>query len=112
LNPQNARICLKISEDRLSLAALGVIQGTAEVAVDSDDALALSDALPSLFPGEHASIESLRGYGTGLALMYGLRGGTSAQAIAARLIRPARSPTRSPFRGSAPHPPWGRSASA
>ena len=68
---------------------LGVVQGASTVAVDSRDGLTLSQALPALFPGQSASLESLRGYVTGLALDYGVAKGTSASAIAARLFRPA-----------------------
>jgi methionine-rich copper-binding protein CopC/putative copper export protein len=68
---------------------VGVVQGTSTVEVDSRDGLTLSQALPALFPGESASLESLRGYVTGLALDYALDGGTSSAPLAARLERPA-----------------------
>jgi hypothetical protein len=67
---------------------LGVVQGASTVAVDSRDGLTLSQALPALFPGQSASLESLRGYVAGLALDYGLANGTAASAISARLFRP------------------------
>jgi methionine-rich copper-binding protein CopC/putative copper export protein/ABC-type branched-subunit amino acid transport system substrate-binding protein len=72
-----------------SAGRLGVVQGASTVAVDSRDGLTLSQALPALFPGESASLESLSGYVTGLALDYGLANGTSGSAIADRLVRPA-----------------------
>ena len=68
---------------------VGVVQGTSTVEVDSRDGLTLSQALPALFPGEDASLESLRGYVTGLALDYGMGAGTSPATIASRLRRPA-----------------------
>ena len=70
-------------------AKIGVVQGTSAVAVDSRDGLVLSQALPTLFPGASASLESLRGYIAGLALAYGVADGTDPAAIAARLHRPA-----------------------
>jgi methionine-rich copper-binding protein CopC/putative copper export protein len=83
---------------------VGAVQGVSSVAVDSRDGLTLSQALPALFPGESASLESLRGYVTGLALDYGLRGGTSAAAVAARLERPApfTDAIAEPWRSDAP----------
>jgi putative copper export protein len=68
---------------------LGVIEGTAEVAVDSDDALAVADALPSMFPGVNASLESLRGFVAGQALTYAVAGATSVTDLTARLYQPA-----------------------
>jgi methionine-rich copper-binding protein CopC/putative copper export protein len=68
---------------------IGIVQGTSEVAIDSDDALALAQALPSMFPGVDASIESLRGFVSGLALTYGLQQGTSSSSVEVRLLRPA-----------------------
>jgi putative copper export protein/ABC-type branched-subunit amino acid transport system substrate-binding protein len=68
---------------------VGVVQGTSTVAVDSRDGLTLSQALPALFPGQSASLESLRGYVTGLALDYGVGQGISPPDVTARLLRPA-----------------------
>jgi hypothetical protein len=68
---------------------IGVIEGTSDVAVDSDDALAVADALPSMFPGVDASLESLRGFVAGQALTYAVAGGTSVADISARLYEPA-----------------------
>jgi hypothetical protein len=76
-------------EESRDAGRVGAVQGVSSVAVDSRDGLTLSQALPALFPGESASLEGLRGYVTGLALDYGLRGGTSAAAVDARLARPA-----------------------
>ncbi|MFL5822351.1 MAG: copper resistance protein CopC [Solirubrobacteraceae bacterium] len=83
---------------------VGVVQGTSGVEVDSRDGLTLSQALPALFPGMQASLESLRGYVTGLALDYALANGTSAQAMAARLRRPApfTDAIAEPWRSNAP----------
>jgi methionine-rich copper-binding protein CopC/putative copper export protein/ABC-type branched-subunit amino acid transport system substrate-binding protein len=77
---------------------LGVIQGTSTVAVDSRDGLTLSQALPTLFPGERASLEGLRGYVAGLALDHGLAGGSAAASIVAQLTRPL------PFTDAIPEP--------
>jgi hypothetical protein len=68
---------------------VGAVQGTSAVQVDSRDALALVRAIPALYPGEHPSLDALRGYVTGLALLDGLGGGTSPSSIANRLARPS-----------------------
>jgi len=68
---------------------IGVIEGTSDVAIDSDDALAVADALPSMFPGVNASMEALRGFVAGQALTYALADGTSVADITARLYQPA-----------------------
>jgi hypothetical protein len=84
---------------------VGAIQGTSTVAVDSRDGLMLSQAIPALFPGVRASLESLRGYVAGLALDDGLGGGSSPAAIVARLTRPR------PFTDAVPEP-WRADAPA
>jgi hypothetical protein len=83
---------------------LGVVQGTSGVGVDSRDGLTLSQAVPALFPGERATLEALRGYVTGLALVDGVGGGTSAASIAARLTRPPvfTDALAAPWRADAP----------
>jgi hypothetical protein len=82
-----------------------MIQGTSTVAVASRDGLTLSQAIPALFPGERASLEGLRGYVAGLALDDGLRDGTGARSIVARLTRPL------PFTDAIPAP-WRSDAPA
>jgi hypothetical protein len=83
---------------------LGVVQGTSSVSVDSRDALTLTQAIPGLFPGQGASMESLRGYVAGLTFVYGVGAGTSATALAAKLGRPApfTDALAAPWRSDAP----------
>jgi methionine-rich copper-binding protein CopC/putative copper export protein/ABC-type branched-subunit amino acid transport system substrate-binding protein len=87
-----------------TVGQLGVIQGTSEVAVDSDDALALANGLPSMFPGATASIESLRGFVTGQALSYAVAHGTSVEDVTSRLFKPApfTDALADPWRSDAP----------
>jgi len=83
---------------------IGLVQGTSSVSVGSRDALALAQTIPALYPGEHPSLEALRGYVTGLALLDGLRDGTSAAAIVQRLTRPSpfTDALAAPWRSDAP----------
>jgi hypothetical protein len=83
---------------------LGIVQGTSAVSVDSRDGLTLAQAVPALFAGSRPSLETLRGYVTGLALIDGLQRGTAAAAIAARLARPApfTDAQAAPWRSDAP----------
>lgn len=83
---------------------LGIVQGTSGVGVQSRDGLTLSQTIPALFPGERATLEALRGYVAGLALVDGVGSGTSAATIAARLTRPPvfTDALAAPWRADAP----------
>jgi hypothetical protein len=70
------------------LGRIGAVQGVSEVATNTRDATLYQAAVPVLFRGEIASIDGLRGYATGLALRDGVRDGTSARDISARLDSP------------------------
>ncbi|MEA2127331.1 MAG: copper transport protein [Solirubrobacteraceae bacterium] len=71
-----------------ALGRIGAVQGISEVATNTTDAELYQAAVPLLFRGDIASVDGLRGYVAGLALIDALRSGTSARSIAANLRDP------------------------
>jgi putative copper export protein/methionine-rich copper-binding protein CopC len=71
-----------------SLGRIGAVQGVSEVATNSSDAELYQAAVPLLFRGDIASVDGLRGYVTGLALVDALRSGTGPRSIVANLRSP------------------------
>jgi methionine-rich copper-binding protein CopC/putative copper export protein len=71
-----------------SLGRIGAVQGVSEVATNSSDAELYQAAVPLLFRGDIASVDGLRGYVTGLALIDALRSGTGTRSIVANLRSP------------------------
>jgi hypothetical protein len=56
-----------------------------EVAPDSGDSLLYTRLVSTIFPGEQSSVDGLRGYMAGKAIVAGLAGGSSAGALAEHL---------------------------
>lgn len=71
-----------------ALGRLGVLQGVSEVSPKTRDGILYSQAVGLLYRSEHATLDGLRGYVTGLALQDATRDGTSAPAMSAALRRP------------------------
>jgi putative copper export protein/methionine-rich copper-binding protein CopC len=67
------------------LGRRGDIVVLGEVAPDSGDSLVYTRLISGLFPGEQASIDGLRGYMAGKAIVEGLRGGADRGEITRRL---------------------------
>jgi hypothetical protein len=70
------------------LGRIGAVQGVSEVSTNTADAELYKAAVPLLFRGDMASVDGLRGYVAGLALIDALRSGTGARSIAANLRAP------------------------
>ena len=68
-----------------ALGRIGAVQGVSEVATNTADAELYQTAVPLLFRGDTASLDGLRGYVAGLALIDALRSGTGARSITANL---------------------------
>jgi methionine-rich copper-binding protein CopC/putative copper export protein len=71
-----------------ALGRIGAVQGISEVATNTADAELYQTAVPLLFRGDTASLDGLRGYVAGLALIDALRAGTGARSITANLRTP------------------------
>jgi ABC-type branched-subunit amino acid transport system substrate-binding protein len=71
-----------------ALGRIGAVQGVSEVATNTADAELYQAAVPLLFRGDMASVDGLRGYVAGLALIDALRSGTGARSITANLRTP------------------------
>jgi hypothetical protein len=86
------------------IGRLGAVQGTSSVGTQSRDAIAYAGTVGVLYQGERPTLEGLRGYATGLALIDGVRDGTGADQIAHRLTRPApfTDALVAPWRSDAP----------
>jgi hypothetical protein len=86
------------------IGRLGAVQGTSSVGTQSRDAIAYGGTVGVLYAGERPTLEGLRGYATGLALIDGVRDGTGAAQIAHRLARPApfTDALVAPWRSDAP----------
>jgi Periplasmic binding protein len=67
------------------LGRRGDIVALGEVAPDSGESLLYTRLISGLFPGEQASIDGLRGYMAGKAMIEGLRGGPGGGEVARRL---------------------------
>lgn len=67
------------------LGRRGDIIHLGEVAPDSAESLVYTRLVNSLYPGEQPAVDGLRGYMTGKAMTEALRGGASAEGLAARL---------------------------
>jgi methionine-rich copper-binding protein CopC/putative copper export protein/ABC-type branched-subunit amino acid transport system substrate-binding protein len=71
-----------------ALGQIGAVQGISEVATNTADAELYKAAVPLLFRGDIASLDGLRGYVAGLALIDAVRSGTDARSIVAGLRNP------------------------
>lgn len=71
-----------------ALGRIGAVQGISEVATNTADAELYKAAVPLLFRGDIASLDGLRGYVAGLALIDAVRSGTDARSIVANLRDP------------------------
>jgi hypothetical protein len=67
------------------LGRRGDIVVLGEVAPDSAESLVYTRLIAGLFPGEQASIDGLRGYMAGKAMIEGLKAGTASGEVAERL---------------------------
>lgn len=72
-----------------SLGRIGAIQGVSEVSPATPDAELYQTAVSALFRGDLGSLDGLRGYTAGLALVDALRNGTSRAKMLANLRRPS-----------------------
>jgi putative copper export protein len=109
LLPAPVFVTERLASERLVVAAgalgrIGVLRVASEVSPDSRDGVLYARALPVLFPGERPTLDGLRGFATGLALLEGVRDGTSPAAIEARLRlpRPFTDALTAPWREDAP----------
>ncbi|MEA2449388.1 MAG: copper transport protein, partial [Thermoleophilaceae bacterium] len=86
------------------IGRLGAVQGTSSVGTQSRDAIAYAGTVGVLYQGERPTLEGLRGYATGLALIDGVHDGIGADQIAHRLTRPApfTDALVAPWRSDAP----------
>jgi methionine-rich copper-binding protein CopC/putative copper export protein len=71
-----------------ALGRIGAIQGVTEVSTSTPDAELYQAAVPALFRGDFGSLDGLRGYAGGLALIDALRAGTKAREMISSLEHP------------------------
>jgi methionine-rich copper-binding protein CopC/putative copper export protein len=71
------------------LGRIGAVQGVSEVSTATPQAELYQGALPLLFRGDIASVDGLRGYVAGLALLDAIRSGTDRAAIVRHLHAPS-----------------------